>query len=197
MEQQETNYIRLDAANASPKPENNIFDELGSELDFGAIQKASGQQESFSWLSFWYKSSYVIMVILVVASILGTIDVFLKSSNDNSVLALIPGCEFIATYGTDAPNSDCLTSSMLLEKEQKTLTALEDNIAKSMLVVLPKFLRLANVLTLPEVRFIQENTNNTRVNIVDMLTAFQKIKNDNSITYGSFIDCKVEQANEK
>ena len=30
-----------------------------------------------------------------------------------------------------------------------------------------------------------------------MIAHFQKIKNDSSITYGSFIDCKVDSANEK
>ena len=137
------------------------------------------------------------MVTLIVISIVATLDIFLKSSDDNTILSFIPGCEYIATYGSDVPNTDCKTISMLLSQNKKDLTVLEDGIGKNMEVVLPKLLKLANILTLPEVRFIQENTSNTRVDIVDMLSRFQKLKNDNSITYGSFIDCKVDLADER
>lgn len=196
MEQKDTNFIHLDGANSSQK-EGNIFTELGEDLDFGATREVEQKTGGSSWLQMWYSGSYVVMVLSIVIAILASIDVFMKASTDNTILAMIPGCEYISTYGTEVPNAECKTSSMLLAQYKKDFAALEDSIGKSMTVVLPKFLEITNVTNLPEVRFIQERTSNARVNIIEMLAAFQKIKNDNTLTYGSFIDCTPSLADEK
>lgn len=199
MEQQNTNFIKLGDSAWTPNVDSgNIFNELWGDLDFGTVKQDSATAEKAGWTEVWYKISNACMIFCIVLAIILTIDVTIKGSEDASFLSAIPGCEYIATYGIDQyENPGCLTAIWLKNELAKKTEELETKIVDNLTELLSLRFQLVDIIARPDVRFIQERSSDARVNIVDMLKAFEEIKRSSDQNYGSAITCQPTLADEK
>ncbi len=143
------------------------------------------------------------MILCIVFAIVLTIDVTIKGSEGNAFLSAIPGCQYIATYNIDQSSKtfewipECLTAIWLKTELTKKTDDLEKKIVDNLAQLLSLRFQLVDIIARPDVRFIQERTSDARVNIVEMLKAFEDIKRSSDPNYGSAIKCQPTFADEK
>lgn len=68
-----------------------------------------------------------------------------------------------------------ILTEVKIEKEK-----LETNIAKNLVILVPKLMQSLDILNSPKVQFIQEHTGDSRISLKEIITRFEEIKNKTS-----------------
>ena len=189
------NYVEL---SEDSKNVGNIFNELSGELgELDFAEKKSGEiKEKKDPLEVSYIVSRYAFIFGIVVTILLSLDVFARSSTDNSLFASLPICSYLAMGTTDYDNVDCKTPSMISAEVIAAKDKIEANIATNLILLVPKFMQSLDIANSPKVQFIQEHTGDSRVSINDVATRFMEIKNRTSYQ-GEDIECKSMSVDEK
>lgn len=124
--------------------------------------------------------SGTIFSITLVVTIFLTLDVFARSSVDNSLFANLPICPYLSYGINDYENEKCQTPSMILTEVKIEKEKLETNIAKNLVILVPKLMQSLDILNSPKVQFIQEHTGDSRISLKEIITRFEEIKNKTS-----------------
>ena len=193
--QPESNYIDL---SENSKNVGNIFNELSGELgelDFSE-RIVQTEEEKKNPLIVAYKTSGYIFIVGAVVALLLTLDIFIRSMEDNSILANLPICTYLSYGIDDYENSECKTLSMISAEITVKKDILEKNIIANLIILVPKFLQSLDIANSPKVQFIQEHTGNSRVSITEAISRFLEIKNRTSYQ-GEDIECKTLSLDEK
>lgn len=193
--EQTSNYIEL---SQDPQGVGNIFNELSGELgDLDFAEKARAQEaEKKNPLEIAYTASRYVFVFSVIIIILLSLDVFIRSSEDNQLFASLPICSYLSLGADDYDNVDCKTLSMISAEINAEKEKLEKNLATNLIILVPKFMQSLDITNSPKVQFIQEHTGDSRVSITDAMTRFMEIKNRTSYQ-GEDIECKTISVDEK
>jgi hypothetical protein len=176
-----------------------LFDELGSELDFG-IMDSSGLSESNSKhpLEIAKLITNALVSIVAIGAFITTIDGTIRNLENNGFLKDIGLCSYY-TFGVDnlSSNAECgsyAQTKIFVANQKETL---EKNLGGKLALVIPKKLVTTNVTKLPEVSFILQKTGNTRTSITEVTKNFLNIKNTATDFQGKDIDCEKMLLNEK
>lgn len=189
------NYVELseDSHNVG-----NIFNELSGELgELSFAEKAvETEKQKKHPLEIAYLVSVYLFVIAILATIVMSLDVFARSSEDNKYFANLPICGYLS-YGIEGfENEECKTPSMIAKDADIAKEKLEKNIITNLILLVPKFMQSLDIANSPKVQFIQEHTGDSRVMINDMVERFLEIKNKTSYQ-GEDIECRTLTADEK
>jgi len=177
--EKKSNYIELekDSTNVG-----NIFNELSGELgelDFAERAKAQEAEKKHPLIiaSFWTGKLFFLVVLV---TILMSVDIFVRTMEDNSYFANLPICPYLS-YGVDNyDNSDCKTLPQIFTELKDQKDKLENNIVTNLVILVPKFLQSSDISSSPKVQFIQEHTGDSRISITDAIARFLEIKNRTS-----------------
>lgn len=193
--EQQPNYIELseDSHNVG-----NIFNELSGELgdlDFakGAVEQEVHKKDP---LKIAYDISRGAFLFGIAAAVLLSIDVFARSSTDNSMLANLPICSYLAMGTNDYDNKDCKTLPQISAEVSAEKDKLEKNIAANLILLVPKLMQSMDIANSPKVQFIQEHTGDSRISLSEMTNRFLEIKNKTNYQ-GEDIECTKISLDEK
>ncbi|MDD2916785.1 MAG: hypothetical protein PHH70_02985, partial [Candidatus Gracilibacteria bacterium] len=193
--EKEPNYIELsnDSQNTG-----NIFNELSGELgdlDFAekAALKETQKQEP---IEIVYMIMSKLFILGVIATIIVSIDVFARTSEDNSLFSNLPICSYLS-FGVDAyDNTDCKTVTMIVADKTAEKEKIEKNIVTNLIILVPRFLQSLDMTSSPKVQFIQEHTGDSRVALLDTMDRFVELKNKTNYQ-GEDIECKSINTDEQ
>lgn len=193
--QQKPNYIELsqDTHNAG-----NIFNELSwelGELDF-AEKTVKTEVTKKEPLLLIYSVSGKFFILGIIVAIVLTIDVFVRSSEDNNLFANLPICPYLSFGVGEYDNTDCKTLSMISTDMNAEKEKTEKNIITNLVLLVPKFMQSLDIANSPKVQFIQEHTGESRISITDVIDRFTEIK-DRTSYQGKDIECKSMTMDEK
>ncbi len=124
-----------------------------------------------------YEVSGYVFTLGIIVTILLTLDVFARSSEDNSLFANLPICSYLAYGIDDYDNAGCKTPSMIFSELNTEKEKLEKNIAGNLVLLVPKLMQSFDIANSPKVQFIQEHTGDSRVSITEAMNRFLEIKN--------------------
>ena len=185
--EQKPNYIELEQ---DPTHVGNIFNELSEELgelDFGE-KKGEQEVQKKPPLQLIYMVSTTIFTLTIVITILLTLDVFARSSADNSLFANLPICSYLSYGITDYDNTKCQTLAMISTEVKTEKEKLENTIVTNLAILVPKLMQSLDIVNSPKIQFIQEHTGDSRVSLTEIMTRFQEIKNKTSYQWED-IEC--------
>ncbi|MCK9272865.1 hypothetical protein M0P65_04940 [Candidatus Gracilibacteria bacterium] len=183
--------------NITEEKQDSIFNELG-DLDFGQINsEIQAQKQEKNYLLLSYKIVGNVLIASVVILIILFFDIFLKSTEDNSLISALPiFCNYIS-YSIDGyDNTECKTVPVILNDLENQKKDIEKNILGILTNILPKKLDALNMASSNEVQFIKEKTGDSRISINEILDNFNELKSS-SIYKGDDIECKNITVNEK
>lgn len=192
--EQKANFVEL-----SQDPQNvwNIFNELSGDigqLDFD--KKLQKEAEKKDPVLIAYEVSGKLFILGVIVTILLNIDVYIRSSEDNSQFANLPICPYLSFGINDYDNTECKTPSMISAEVTNKKEKLEKEIITNLIILVPKLIQSLNIVNSPKVQFIQEHTGNARVSITEVLNQFQAIKNKTWFDWKD-IECETMTIDEK
>lgn len=177
--EQKSHYIELsdDSQNVG-----NIFNELSGELGELDFSERNVEQETKKKnpLLITYAVSGKIFMIGIIITILLSLDVFIRSGEDNSLFANLPICPYLAYGINDYDNGACKTLFMILAEINIEKEGLEKNIAANLILLVPKLMQSFDISSSPKVQFIQEHTGDSRISITEMMNHFLDMKNRTS-----------------
>lgn len=177
--EQKSHYIELSNDSQSV---GNIFNELSGELgelDF-AEKNTEQEKKKKNPLLIAYAVSGKIFTIGIIITILLSLDVFIRSGEDNSLFANLPICPYLAYGINDYNNEACKTPLMILAEINAEKEGLEKNIAANLILLVPKLMQSFDISSSLKVQFIQEHTGDSRVSITEAINRFLEIKNRTS-----------------
>ena len=174
--EQKPNYIEL---SQDPQNVGNIFNELSGELgdlDFSEknVKKEVVKKDPVETAYFIMSKLFILGVII---SVIMTIDVFVRSSEDNTLFVSLPICSYLAMSVDGYNNNDCKTLPMILAEKTAEQEKMEKNIAVNLVLLVPRFLQSLDITNSPKVQFIQEHTGDSKISIIDTINRFTEIKN--------------------
>lgn len=183
----DANYIELsEDANSV----GNIFNELSwelGELDFAEKSKKVEIEEKNPLRTVYLIGGYLLWIGIIITALL-TLDVFARSSQENSLFSGLPVCPYLSFDVVGYDNAECKTVSMIFSEQSALKEKLEKNIASNLIILVPKLMASLDIANSPKVQFIQEHTGDARASITDAIKYFQEIKN--RTTYeGKDIEC--------
>lgn len=183
--------------NITEEKQDSIFNELW-DLDFWQINseiQASKLERNYLLLS--YKIIWNTLIASIILLVILFFDIFLKNTEDNSLISALPiFCDYIS-YPIDWFNNvDCKTIPTILNELENKKNELEKDIGGKLIDILPKKLNALNIASSNEVQFIKEKTWDSRISINDILDSFDKLK-ASSYYRGEDIECKDTTINEK
>jgi hypothetical protein len=182
-----------------PSGVDSLFNELGSELDFGAIDNSSGLSESPAKhpLEIAKLVTGLLVSVVALAAFVTTVDATIRNLEDNGFLKGIGLCSYYTLGVDNLGTADCgsYTQTKAFVAGQKE--ALEKDLGGKLAIVIPRKLVTANTAKLPEVSFILQKTGNTRTSITEVTKNFLNIKNTATEYQGKDIDCEKMVVNEK
>ncbi|MDD2487175.1 MAG: hypothetical protein PHS92_02315 [Candidatus Gracilibacteria bacterium] len=143
-----------------------------------------------------YKISTNFALLSIFLIILLTVDIYLKTTNDNYIVSALPVCPYLSWSIDGYDNTDCKTLPMIVTSLQKEKSDLEKNIVSNLHALLPRKLETDNISNSPEVQFIQEKTGDSRIYIKNMLEKFDEIRMMSPYK-GEDIECSSLTLNEK
>ncbi|MDD5376527.1 MAG: hypothetical protein PHH16_00250 [Candidatus Gracilibacteria bacterium] len=187
--EQKSNYIEL---SQDSQGVGNIFNELSGELGELNFSEKNTQEETRKKdpIEIAYLVSKNVFIFGIIITILLSLDVFIRSSEDNQLFASLPICSYLS-LGTDGyDNVECKTIPMISTEVHAEKEKLEKNIASNLIILVPKFMQSLDITNSPKVQFIQEHTGDSRVSITDAMARFTEIKNRTSYQ-GEDIECKT------
>lgn len=106
-----------------------------------------------------------------------TLDVSIRSSEDNKLFASLPICSYLALGTNSYDNAECKTLPMISAEVAAEKEKIEKNIAANLIILVPKLMQSMDIANSPKVQFIQEHTGDSRISILDMMNRFLEIKN--------------------
>ena len=138
-----------------------------------------------------------VFTIGVIITVLLSLDVFIRTSEDNSLLTNLPICSYLS-YGVNGiyGNSECKTLPMILSEVSAEKEKIEKNIIANLVILIPKFMQSLDITNSPKVQFIQEHNGTARISITETLDRFMEIKNKTNYQ-GEDIECKTISIDEK
>jgi hypothetical protein len=148
--EQEPNYIKL---SQDTNGVGNIFNELSGELgelDF-AEEKAGVEPEKKNPLLITDSITGKLFVLIITITILLSIDVIIRSMDDNSLFVNLPICEYLALGTNGYSNTSCKTLSMISAEVTSEKEKLEKNIAINLIILVPKLMQSSDISTSPKV----------------------------------------------
>lgn len=178
----------------------NIFNELSGELgdlDFGADGLEERRPEAArDWLMTAYRISGYVFVCTVCIGIILAADLFIRTQDNNDLIANMPMCSYVSMGVDGYSNDSCKTLKMIDTEVTVTQKAVEKTLVSNLMIIVPRRLQSLNILNSPKVRFIQEHTGNTRISITEAMNRFIEIKNRTAYK-GADIDCHSLSINER
>ncbi|MFA6090513.1 MAG: hypothetical protein WC774_01930 [Candidatus Gracilibacteria bacterium] len=192
--EKKANFIEL-----SQDPQNigNIFTELSGEigeLDFN--EKALKEAEKKEPILIAYAISGKLFILGVLITILLSIDVYARSTENNSLFTNLPICPYLSYGIENYDNIECKTPLMISAEVTAKKEKLEEQIITNLTILVPKLMQSMNITSSPKVQFIQEHTGNSRVSITETIRNFLDIKNKTSFE-GADIECQTFSIDEK
>lgn len=178
---------------------NALFEELGSELDFGEVQKLQNQaggekKHPLEWIALGMS---IIFKVGLVALILTGIDATIRNLNASDVTQSLPLCSYYALGVDEYENDNCSTYTEILSKLTDEKNELEKDLALNLAVLIPQKLLIQNTLKSPEVQYILAKTSSNRVSIDEMLRKLTEVRTTATPYKGEDIECMTFLVNEK
>lgn len=97
-------------------------------------------------------------IFSVIIAILLSLDVFMRSSEDNALFVNLPICPYLS-YGVEVyDNTECKTLPMISAEMVAEKEKIEKTLAANLLLLVPKRLQSLDISSSPKVQFIQEHT---------------------------------------
>lgn len=183
--------------NITEEKQDSIFNELW-DLDFWQINsEILNQKLEKNNLLLSYKIIGNIFLVSVILVIVLFFDIFLKSTEDNSLISALPiFCNYIS-YSIDwYENTECKTVPVIINDLGNSKKDLEKNITNTLINILPKKLDALNIASSNEVQFIKEKTWDSRISINEILDNFDELKLFSPYKWED-IECKNITVNEK
>ena len=182
-----------------PSGVDSLFNELGSELDFGTVDNPTGLSESTAKHPLEIAKFITNLLVSVVAIwvFITIVDGTIRNLENNGFLKEIKLCSYY-TFGVDnLGNAECGSYVQTKTFVAGQKEALEKDLGGKLAIVIPKKLVTTNTAKLPEVSFILQKTGNTRTSITEVTKNFLNIKNTATEYQGKDIDCEKMLLNEK
>lgn len=189
------NYIEL---SQDPNNMGNIFNELWWDLwDLTFAEKTSVTevQKKEPILIVYMASSYL-LVFSIIVTLLLSLDVFARSSQDNALFSNLPICSYLSYGVNEYENSECKTLFMIAGEQDAEKKKLEKDIITNLVILVPKLMQSLDIVNSPKVQFIQERTGDSRISINDTIDQFLAIKNKTNYK-GEDISCSNIATDEK
>ena len=190
-----SNFIELSEDSNSV---GNIFNELSGELGDLNFSETKTEQEKIKKnpLLLAYSLSNNIFILSVVIVTILSLDIFIRSWENNSLFWGLPICPYLAYGISNYENVDCKTLPMISAEMTTEKEKLEKNIATNLVLLVPKLMQSLDISNSPKVQFIQEHTGDSRISISDTVNRFLEIKNRTSYQWED-IECKSISVDEK
>lgn len=171
---------------------NALFEELGSELDFGSSDaiatndQPQGKKHPLEWAVV---ITGVIVKILLVVGVVGTLDSTIRNLDSGDFLKSLPLCAYYAYGVENYENADCDTYSGIYGKLSTLRGELEKELSINLAILVPQKLLLQNTLKSPEVQYILTKTTSNRVSIPEILAKFAEYRTSATVYRGEDIEC--------
>lgn len=177
---------------------NALFEELGSELDFGEVQKLQKKRvQSKHPLEVGAMAMGMLFKIGLIVAILTGIDATIRNLESSSVISMFPLCGYYALGVEGYDNANCMTDAEILTHLSGEKADLEKELALNLVVLIPQKLLIQNTLKSPEVQYILAKTSTSRVSIQEMLNKLSDFRTSATAYKGEDIDCGTFIVNEK
>lgn len=178
---------------------NALFEELGSELDFGEIQAlqneaSDGKRHPIVLVSMGLS---IIFKVALVITIVAGIDVTLRNISSSEFTKNLPLCSYYGMGVDGFSNTECMSYTEILSKLTNDRATLEKELGNNLAVMIPQKLLIQNTLKSPEVQYILAKTSNNRVSIEEVLNKFSEYRTTATVYKGDDIDCSNFLINEK
>lgn len=183
----------------TPKdPTTSLFQDLGTELDFGdanAIKSVSEDTSSHP-LSLAKTGTGLLLALLLVYTVVASIDVSMRNMETTGFFKELPLCGYY-TLGTDNyKNQSCGSYVEAKNSIDVERTKLESDLGTNLALMVPNKTAIQNPTAQPEVQYILQKTA-SRSSLRDAITSFNRIKNTATDYQGKDIDCSKFTLNEK
>ncbi len=179
---------------------NTLFEELGSELDFGDVTKLQKEAENNGKhpLEWTLLGMSIIFKIALVAVFIASIDVSIRNMNSSEILKMFPLCSYYSLGIDNYDNSTtCNTYTEILSMYTGKRETLEQNLGISLAKMVPQKLLIQNALKSHEIQYILSKTTDNRVSIDEMMQKFTEIRTSDPTYKGENIECANFSTNEK
>lgn len=156
-----------------------IFKNIVEWLDI----EIKNKKKPINKIELWYKATTILLPIVIVFVLLSQINIYLKTTNDDeknisSYLDFL--CPYLSSDIKWYNNTDCLTLPKIKETVTKERETLEKNLWDNLSVLIPLKYAKANILSNPEILFIQETNWDNRIRLTKVLDDFWVlVKNTN------------------
>ena len=178
------------------KDPDSLFQDLGSELDFGSVdtESSSLSQAKKHPLEITARITDIFFKLVLVAVFIFGIDSTIRNLDNASFLSGLPVCGYLTLGVEGYDNTSCLTYETAKQDLTTKKEAYEKSLATSLAILIPKKLLSKNVLAIPEVQFIEQKNN--RISITRALDKFNEIRVSSKYR-GADIDCEKFVLSEK
>ncbi|EKD66536.1 MAG: hypothetical protein ACD_49C00037G0005 [uncultured bacterium (gcode 4)] len=186
-----------ETTNIAEEKQDSIFNELW-DLDFWQINsEIQAQKLEKNYFVLSYKILGNVFLVGVIVLIILFIDIFLKSTEDNSLISALPiFCNYISYPIEWFDNTECKTLPIILKDLENWKNDLEKDIGDKLIDILPKKLDALNIASSNEVEFIKEKTGDSRISINEILDNFDELKLFSPYKWED-IECNNITVNEK
>ncbi len=178
---------------------NALFEELGSELDYGDIAKqkneiSDGKKHPLEWTVLGLG---IVFKILIVGTFVSAADVSIRNQNSSDIIKSLPLCSYYSMGVDNFDNIDCRTYTEIDSSLKGTRAALEEELGIGLAKLVPQKLLVQNALKSQEVQYILAKTSTNRVSINEMLNKFADLRTTATEYEGQDIECSGYAVNEK
>ncbi|MBP9812129.1 hypothetical protein KBC86_01995 [Candidatus Gracilibacteria bacterium] len=186
--QETTSFLTHTDGNGEGQKVDNAYTDFFQETSDGKISvgskaRQSGLELSVSILGY-------VLIVVVVASILGTAHVFLRNQESGKMIESYPFlCNYL-NYGInlDSQERGCKTLSSLATEYNQKRETLEDNIIVELNSYIPLKITQNILRTSPEKKFIID-TYNQKLHVNDIMDKFDSVKRNAQASGVNNIDC--------
>ncbi|MFZ4461964.1 MAG: hypothetical protein ACOYN2_05680 [Patescibacteria group bacterium] len=174
----------------------NLFKELESELDLGDANADAAANTKKHPLEIASIATDVLFKILLLVAFVFGIDSTLRNLDSSGFLANIPVCSYLSMGVDGYDNKDCKSYVEIKDQITKDREQYEKDLTVPLSILVPKKLQSENILSSPEVQFIQTRTAN-RVPLSKVVDRLNELKSLSTVRRGEDIECKKMSIDEK
>ena len=129
------------------------------------------------------------MKLLIVGGVITGIDTTIRNLESSELIKNLPLCSYYSYGVSDYENTECATYSEISTKISSEKSALEEELAVNLAILVPQKLLIQNTLKSPEIQYILAKTASNRAPINEMLAKFSEYRTSATVYKGEDIEC--------